>query len=162
MVSVMAVGKIETFGDGKPYVAAGDLRNFFAWLIDFVVYLFGFVVGFVILAVVDLNKDLDDSVIAIAALSLLVVVPVLYGLFYTNGRGLGAVCTGTQLVRHRDGSRLGAKGPWAMLVRTVLLPLLIGAVVIGGVGPGGSPVRVNIDVARTRELRATPMSSGRF
>lgn len=161
MVSGMAAGKIETFGDGTPYVPAGDLRSFFAWLIDFVVYVFGFAVGFVALAVVDLNRDLDANVITISALSLLVVVPVLYGLFYTNGRALGAVCTGTRLVRHRDGSRIGAKGPWAMLVRTFLLPLLIAAVVIGGVGPSGTQVRVNINVARTRELRATPMSSGR-
>jgi len=153
MVSGMAAGKIETFGDGTPFVPAGELRRFFAWVIDFLVYVFGFAVGFVVLAVVDRARDFSDDVLAISAISLLFVVPLLYGLFYTNGRGLGAVVTGTQLVRHADGSRIGAKGPWAMLVRTVLLPLLIIAVVVGGGGPGGSPARTNIDVARTRGLR---------
>lgn len=150
----MAAGKIETFDNGTPYVVAGGWAGFFTWLIDFVVYLFGVMVGFVTLAVATRSRELDGGVIVLIMLGLLVGVPILYGLFYTNGRALGAVLTGTRLVRHRDGGRIGAKGPWAMLIRSLLLPVLLLAMVFGGGTVGGSMVRVSIDVARTRRLHA--------
>lgn len=68
-----------------------------------------------------------------------------------------AVLTGTRLVRLSDGGRIGSKAPWAMTVRTVLLPLLIGTFVVGAVAggsPPGSPVRVSIDRRDTGRRRA--------
>jgi hypothetical protein len=84
---------------------------------------------------------------------------VLYGLCYGNGRALGAVITGTQLVRIKDGGRVGGKACWAMLVRTLLMPLLFVVVVVGALGggggsPSGSLARTSIDPAATRQLHA--------
>lgn len=145
-----------TFGNGTPYVQARTWRRFLAWLVDFIVYLLGVVAGFVVLAAVFRNADLADGVLVGFVLGLLFVVPLLYGLCYRGGRALGAVLTGTRLVRLSDGGRIGAKGPWAMLIRTVLLPLLL-IVVIGGVlgggggaAPGGSQTRVSVDARRGR------------
>jgi hypothetical protein len=80
----------------------------------------------------------------------------LYGWFYGNGRGVGALLTDTRLVRARDGSRVGlAKAGWAMLIRTLLIPLAL----LGALGGGGSVdaggVRVSIDVPATARLRTT-------
>ncbi|GAA2272731.1 hypothetical protein GCM10009853_028160 [Glycomyces scopariae] len=149
----MATGKIETFGDGTPYIPAGGWRVFFAWIVDFTVYLVGVVVGFVSLAAMDLVVDLGDNIPVFGLLGLLFGVPLLYGLCFRNGRGLGAVWAGTRLVRRSDGGRIGAKGPWAMLVRTILLPLLIIGVVAGGGYAPDMIKRVSIDVARTRRLQ---------
>jgi hypothetical protein len=148
------VGKVERFGDGTAYVRAGDLAMAVTWLVDFVVFVVGVAVGILVLAAVDNAQDLDDGVVALGLLALLFGVPLLYGLFYTNGRALGAVLTGTRLVRARDGGRIGAKGPWAMLVRTILLPVLFVAIALGEFVSVGSLARVSIDVARTRRLHA--------
>ncbi len=95
----------------------------------------------------------DDKTLLLVLVALPVVVPPLYGLCYGNGRALGAVLTGTRLVRLRDGGRIGPKAPRAMAVRTLLLPLLLVAVVVGGPA-GGSLVRMSIDDDGTRRLRA--------
>lgn len=151
----MATRKIETFGDGTPYMAAGAGAGFLAWLIDFVVYLFGFAVGFVALAGVLSSEEISGGVVLGILGGLLFGVPVLYGaLFYRGGRALGGVMTGTRLVRMADGGRIGAKGPWAMTVRTILLPaMIIGALAGGGVVSVGQK-RVSIDVERTRRMLA--------
>lgn len=144
--------KLKAFSNGARYVEAGEGAKFLTWLIDFVVYLLGVAVGVVAVAMVDRSQGLGGGVIALALLALLFVVPVVYGLFYFNGRGLGAVMTGTRLVRLEDGGRIGAKGPWAMLIRTVLLPLLILGAVLGGGVADGTLKRVSISVKRTRRL----------
>ncbi|MEV0651001.1 RDD family protein [Phytomonospora sp. NPDC050363] len=149
----MAARKFETFGNGTPYVPAGPWAMFFAWLIDFVVFVLGFAVAFVVAAGVLAGRDLSGGVILAVTGGLLFAVPLVYGLFYTGGRALGAVLTGTRLVRTRDGGRIGAKGPWAMLVRTILLPLLLVAVMVGGGYAPGSLKRISIDAARTHRLR---------
>jgi hypothetical protein len=150
--------KIRTFGNGTPYMPAGGWAALFAWLIDFVVFVLGFAFAFVVLAGIDQARpeaqQLDSGTLVVVLLVLLFATPLVYGLWFRDGRALGGVCTGTRLVRTRDGGRIGAKGPWAMLVRTILLPLLIAAVVTGGgLGPGGEPPRTSIDVARTRRLQ---------
>lgn len=150
----MAATKVEAFADGTRYVPAGGWALFFAWFVDFAVFTLGVAAGFVALALVDRSQGLGDAAVTIAALALPFAVPLLYGLCYADGRALGAVVTGTRLVRLRDGGRLGAKGPWAMLIRTVLLPLLVVAVVAGGGYAGGSLKRGSIDIARTRRLHA--------
>ncbi|MDN3239606.1 RDD family protein [Glycomyces tritici] len=154
----MAASKIQTFGNGTPYIPAGGWASLFAWLIDFVVFVLGFAFAFVAFVIVDQSRpetqQISDGGAVIIALVLLFAVPLVYGLWFRNGRALGGACTGTRLVRNRDGGRIGAKGPWAMLVRTILLPLLVAAVVTGGgLGPGGEPARTSIDVARTRRLQ---------
>ncbi|MFG3341182.1 RDD family protein [Glycomyces sp. NPDC048151] len=149
----MATDRVKAFGNGTRYVEAGGWARFFAWLIDAVIVLFGLLVGTGALAAADNALQIGGGAIAVGMLVLLFAVPLLYGLCYTNGRALGALATGTRLVRVRDGGRIGAKGPWAMVVRTVLLPLLIIAVFVGGT-VDGSFVRTSIDVARTRGLPA--------
>ncbi|MET9315381.1 hypothetical protein ABZX12_26505 [Kribbella sp. NPDC003505] len=80
----------------------------------------------------DPNKGAGAGVIAIA---LIVVLPLLYGWLYADGRGIGALLTGTRLVRVKDGSRVGlAKAGWAMLIRTLLMPLAFWAAVGGSGG----------------------------
>jgi hypothetical protein len=150
--------RIEAFDNGTLYVAAGAGARFVAWLIDLVVFVVGVGLGFVALSVVYVAAGLPTRTAALPALSLLVVVPLLYGLCYGDGRALGALLTGTQLVRVKDGSRVGGKACWAMLVRTLLLPLLLIAVVVGALGGAGSApgslVRTSIDRNATRQLHA--------
>ncbi|MEV4416535.1 RDD family protein [Catellatospora sp. NPDC049609] len=156
-----AVQRLAAFDDGTLYVRAGEVRRFLAWLIDFVVYLLGVGVGVVVVSLVRVTSGLSDGAVTVLALSLLFVVPMLYGLIYGNGRALGAVLTGTQLVRVKDGGRVGAKACWAMLIRTLLMPLLLIAVIVGALGntggeaPAGSPARVSIDRGATRRLQAS-------
>ena len=157
--------RVEPFGDGRRYVAAGEWMRLLAWLVDFVVVVFGLGIGIVALALVDLQVDLGNGVLALALLGLVFGVPLVYGLFYGNGRVLGAVLTGTQLVRLKDGGRLGFWAPWAMLVRILLLPLLIIGVLVGSFGggggsPPGSFVRVSLDVDATHRLRAAESAAG--
>ncbi|MGC7095163.1 RDD family protein [Amycolatopsis lurida] len=138
----------------KPYVEARTWRQFLAWLVDFTVFLLGSLVGVVVLSLVDRSAHLAGGVLVLSMVAILIGVPLLYGLCcYRNGRALGAVLTGTRLVRAADGGRIGGKAPWAMLVRTVLMPLLLVAVIVGaltggGTGPGGSQVRVTVDARR--------------
>ncbi|MEU7715314.1 hypothetical protein AB0B03_25635 [Micromonospora chalcea] len=80
-----------------------------------------------------------------------------YGLCYGNGRALGALLTGTQLVRAKDGGRIGLKACWAMLVRTLLMPVLVVVLVVTAFSTGssdapGSLVRTTIDPDATRRL----------
>jgi hypothetical protein len=82
------------------------------------VFVLGVGVGVVVVAVVDLTADLDDGTILVCLIAVLFLMQLLYGTCYRNGRALGAVLTGTQLVRVADGGRIGRKAPWAMLVRT--------------------------------------------
>ncbi|MFD0206256.1 hypothetical protein ACFVG9_36355 [Saccharothrix carnea] len=152
-----AAARIEPFGDGTLYIRAGALRQLFAWLVDFVVFLLVVGLGLVIVSVPYSSGAVDDNQLVVFFLVTPLAAPLLYGLCYGNGRALGAVLTGTQLVRLSNGGRVGWKAPWAMMVRTVLLPLLIGTFVVGaaaGGSPPGSPVRVSIDRRDTGRLRA--------
>jgi RDD family len=145
--------RVEAFKDGSLYVRAGEGVRLLAWVVDFVVFVLSVAIGIVVIAGIDSAVDLDDNVVALSLIGALVLAPLLYGLLcYRNGRALGGVTTGTRLVRASDGGRIGAAGPWAMFVRTLLLPLLIVAVVLGGTSPGGSLSRVAVDAAATREL----------
>ncbi|GAB2926054.1 hypothetical protein GCM10027280_11690 [Micromonospora polyrhachis] len=151
--------RVEAFRNGTLYVRAGAGAQFLAWLIDVMVFVFGIGVCVVALALVAKAKDLSDDAVTLLALSSFFVVPILYGLCYGNGRALGAVLTGTQLVRFRDGGRVGFKACWAMLVRTALMPLLFIAVMssaftTGSAAVPGSAVRICIDRAATRQLYA--------
>lgn len=151
--------RLAAFGNGTLYVQAGAGALFLAWLVDFVVYVLGVGVGFVVVSYVYVTADLSDGALLLLLVSLLFVVPLLYGLCYGNGRALGAVLTGTQLVRIKDGGRVGGKAGWAMLVRTLFMPLLFIVVVGGTLGgggpaPGGSLARTSIDPAATRQLHA--------
>ena len=143
--------RLDTFQDGTFYVTAGDLARPLSWLVDFGVFVLLAGGGFVALAVA--APDVSVDVVALAMLGLLVGMPVLYGLCYGNGRALGAVLTGTRLVRVKNGHRLGAGACWAMLVRTVLLPPLTIAMMVGG-SFYGSVRRISIDDATTRQLHA--------
>ncbi|MQM26224.1 RDD family protein [Glycomyces albidus] len=149
----MAKTRIERFGNGVPYVPA-RWTGFFAWLIDFIVFVVGLAAGTAALAVLAESQRLGGGVVALGLLALLFAVPMLYGLCYWNGRALGALLTGTRLVRTSDGGRIGGKAPWAMFIRTVLLPLAVVATLTGGGSPPGTLRRVSIDIAATRRLHA--------
>jgi len=161
LLGARTAARIDSFPDGALYVGAGDLRRLLAWLVDFVVFLLAVGVGLVAVSVPYADGKVDDGQLALAAIALLVLVPPLYGLCYGNGRALGAVLTGTRLVRLSDGGRIGLKAPWAMTVRTVLLPLVIVSTVLGAAGgsPPGSPVRTSIDSRSTRRLHAAGLRS---
>ncbi|ONI87653.1 hypothetical protein ALI22I_20745 [Saccharothrix sp. ALI-22-I] len=151
--------RLAAFDNGTLYVQAGDGAQFLTWLVDFVVFMLGVGLGFVVMSVVYVQTGFSDGTLTLLMLSWLFTVPLLYGLCYGNGRALGAVLTGTRLVRIKDGGRVGGKACWAMLVRTLLLPLLLIAVVVGALGgvgssPSGSPARTSIDVDATRRLHA--------
>ncbi|MFI7063790.1 hypothetical protein ACIBL3_22580 [Kribbella sp. NPDC050124] len=150
--------RVEPFGNGERYVRAGQWPQALAWLVDLGMIVLGVGVGFVALALVDVQVDLTNGALTLALLGLLVGAPLGYGLFFGNGRALGGVVAGTQVVRLKDGGRLGFSAPWAMLVRIQLLPLLIIGVLVGSLaGGGGSPpgslVRGSLDVDATRRLR---------
>lgn len=144
--------RLDTFEDGTFYVSAGEWARLLAWLVDVVVFVLCAGGGFVALVVA--NPVVSNNVAALTMVGLLVGVPMLYGLFFGNGRALGAVLTGTRLVRLKNGHRIGAAACWAMLVRTVLFPLLLIAFTVGGsIGPG-SLSRISIDDDTTRKLHA--------
>ncbi|TQM78851.1 RDD family protein [Saccharothrix saharensis] len=152
-----AAARVEAFPDGTLHVRAGELRRALAWLVDFAVYLLLVGVGLVALTVPHGSGKIDDGGFALGAVAVLLLAAPLYGLCYGNGRALGAVVTGTRLVRLSTGGRIGFPAPWAMTVRTVLLPLLIASFVVGALASGsppGSPSRTSIDDRSTRRLRA--------
>jgi hypothetical protein len=106
--------RLDRFGNGALYVKAADGKLFLAWLVDFLVFLLGVAVGVVVLATVDLKVDIDNGTIALCLIAILFLVPLLYGgLCYRNGRALGGVIVGIQLVRLADGGRIDGKAPWA-------------------------------------------------
>jgi hypothetical protein len=148
--------RLATFGDGGLYVKVGRWARFLAWLVDFVVFVLGIGVGVIVVAVVDLAANLDNGTILVCLIAVLFLMQLLYGTCYRNGRALGAVLTGTQLVRVADGGRIGRKAPWAMLVR-ILMPLLVIGAIVGALGGGGNvadpTVRVSVDARATRQLR---------
>lgn len=151
--------RVEPLGNGGRYVRAGQWPLIFSWLIDFVVFVIVLVVGVVVLV----SLGLDDQQLGLGAVLLVPGAPLLYGVFYGNGRSIGAVLTGTRLVRLKDGGRLGLAGPWAMLVRLLLLPFLMVIVLIGafsgGTGsPPGSLRRGSIDAEATDRLWAAEQS----
>lgn len=150
----MAPKQAESFGNGTRYIPASDLASFLAWLVDFLVFALVLATGILVLAGVDLSVNLSGTAVGFGAFGLLFALPLLYGLWYGNGRALGAVLTGTRLVRLSDGGRIGRKGPWAMFIRLVLLPLVFIAIAAGGGVVSGSLKRASIDVARTRQLHA--------
>lgn len=144
--------RLDRFGDGTLYVEAGGWARLICWFADFVVFALLAFIGLGVFALA--FPDVPGGVALLIMLALLFGAPMLYGLLYGNGRALGAVLTGTRLVRVKDGGRIGAAGPWAMLVRTVLFPGMIIGVLSGGGYAPGSPSRTSIDEAATRRLHA--------
>ncbi|UMO99816.1 hypothetical protein [Amycolatopsis sp. EV170708-02-1] len=145
--------RLGAFDDGTLYVSASGWAEFAAWIVDFAVYLLCAGIGFVVFAVATRDSAVSGNASLLTLLGLLIGVPVLYGLFFGDGRVLGAALTGTRLVRIRDGGRIGAAACWAMFVRTVLFPLLLVAMVLAGSGGVGSVRRVSIDDEATRRVR---------
>lgn len=157
VLGARAAGRVEAFPDGSLHVRAGGPRRFLAWLVDFAVFALAAGAGLVALSVPYGRDAFDSSTLTLLAVAVLIAVPPLYGLCYRNGRALGGVLTGTRLVRIADGGRVGLKGPWAMTVRTTLLPLLLLGVVVGSLAAGaplGSPVRTSVDHRATARLHA--------
>lgn len=145
--------RLDTFKDGTFYITAGGWARLLSWFVDVAVVVLCAVGGAAALAVA--KPETPNSTVGLTAFGLLVGVPVLYGLFFGNGRALGAVLTGTRLVRVKNGHRIGAAACWAMLVRTVLLAPLLIAMMFEGAMNVGSLRRISIDDDATRQLHAT-------
>jgi hypothetical protein len=143
--------RLDTYEDGTFFVSAGDWARLLSWFVDFLVYVLCAVGGFVTLAVA--IPVVPANVAALALIGLLLGVPVLYGLFYGNGRALGAKLTGTRLVRIKSGDRIGAAACWAMFVRILLFPTMLIVMTLSG-SFEGSLRRISIDEAATRQLHA--------
>jgi hypothetical protein len=152
-----AAKRLGAFRNGVLYVKAGRWARFLAWLVDVVVIVLGMAVGVIVAVGVALAANLDNGTGALIGIATLFLAPLLYGgLCFRNGRALGAVLTGTQLVRTKDGGRIGGWASWAMLVR-ILYPLLIIFAIIGALGGGGNAPgsdRVSVDPRAIRQLHA--------
>lgn len=152
--------RIEPLGDGRRYVRPGVWVLFLAWLVDFIVVVSAQVIGLLALLERDRQVGLSTGPAWLGLIGLVFGVPLVYGLIYGNGRALGGLLTGTRLVRLKNGRGPGFWAPWAMLVRTVLLPFLIFAFLWGsfdGGGPGGPPGsfrRASLDIDATQRLWA--------
>jgi hypothetical protein len=151
--------RLDMHRDGTLYVTAGGWALLLSWLVDFVVVVLGMGVGFV--AAVIAYPDVPDDVGLLITIGLLVGVPMLYGgLCYRNGRALGAVLTGTRIVRVKNGRRLGATAWWGMFARTVLFPpwlILFPVFVIAAMFEQvdlSLRSRISIDPGVTRQLHA--------
>ncbi|OZB83946.1 MAG: hypothetical protein B7X41_11975 [Microbacterium sp. 14-71-5] len=143
-----AAKRVRAFEDGTLYVDSTMSGALLAWLIDSVVLS---VVAVAVAILYGTTADDPDSAVGavVIGLALIVVLPFAYGWAFRDGRALGGLLTGTQVVRMKDGSPVGlAKAGWAMLIRTVFLPFLFWAA-FDGVGQ----VRVSIDRAATAQLR---------
>ncbi|NUT08763.1 MAG: hypothetical protein HOV76_35380 [Hamadaea sp.] len=152
-----AAKRLAMFGDGTLYIRAGEGMRFLAWLIDLIVYAVIAVLGLVAVSVAYSTGKISDGKLVGLLAAVVVGTPVLYGLFFGDGRVLGGVLTGTHLVRNADGARVGYRACWAMTVRLLLIPLLFVAVVTAastGVGGSGPAVRVCVDREATRRLHA--------
>lgn len=112
--------RVQAHRNGALYVESTWSGALLAWLVDSVLVNGTAVALGVLYYVRSTNPDKSAGAVVIA-ITLLFVLPLLYGWFYGNGRGIGALLTGTQLVRLADGSRVGlGKAGWAMLIRTLL------------------------------------------
>jgi hypothetical protein len=142
--------RIEPLGDGRRYVRATPGALVAAWIVDFLVFLLTLVGGTVALMVSESQGTINAEAAALGIIALIFGIPLVYGVFYGNGRALGALLTGTRLIRVKDGGRLGFWAPWAMLVRVLLLPILV-ASMFGNLPPGDLR-RASMDVDATRAL----------
>ncbi|MEE3918053.1 hypothetical protein V2I01_03585 [Micromonospora sp. BRA006-A] len=150
--------RIAMFGNGTLYVKAGTMAQVMSWLIDFVVYLFAVAVGVVALSVLDRAVTLSGGASPGGARVVRTGAGSLRPLLRRRPRARRGL-TGTQLVRVRDGSRIGVKACWAMLVRTLFMPVLSVVLVVlafstGSADAPGSLVRASIDPDATRRLHA--------
>jgi hypothetical protein len=149
--------RLAMFHNGVIYVNPGGWARFLGWLVDVVVSVLGMGIGVVVAGGVALAADLDNGTGALIAIAMLFLAPLLYGgLCFRNGRALGGVLAGTQVVRIKDGGRIGGWASWAMLVR-ILYPLLIIFAIIGALGGGGNAPgsdRVSVDPRAIRQLHA--------
>ncbi|GAB6859424.1 RDD family protein [Microbacterium xylanilyticum] len=141
--------RLRAFEDGTLYIDSTSSAAFVAWLVD-AVLVNGMAIGLAVLYGMRSTDPYAAAGAGVIALALLVLLPLCYGWAYRNGRALGGLLTGTRLVRMKDGSRIGfAKAGWAMLIRTLLMPIAFWATL-----DGLSQVRVSIDDAATQRLRA--------
>jgi hypothetical protein len=149
--------RLAMFHNGVLYVNPGRWARFLGWLVDVVVSVLGMAVGALVAVGVARAAGLDNRAAGGIGLAMLFLAPLLYGgLCFRNGRALGGVLAGTQVVRIKDGGRIGGWGSWAMLGR-VLFPLLVIGAIIGALGGGGTAPgsdRVSVDPDAIRRLHA--------
>jgi hypothetical protein len=140
------------FGDGTLYSQSIG-RSITAWLIDAVV-----IVGVAIAIALSYyhGHRYDQGAIGTMIFILIsgtLVVPFVYGWFYSNGRAIGGLVTGTRLVRAKDGSKIGLLGAgWALFIRFWIgFDFIFGA--LNGSDVFENPARVSIDSKATQQLR---------
>lgn len=147
-------GRLCLFDDNTLYVNAPPGRAFLAWLVDALV-VWGTAVALGVAYL--LSSSAPDAGVGAVVITvvLLLVLPFVYGCCYANGRALGAVLTGTRLVRLRDGGRIGwVRAGGVMLIRVILVPVGLVGMLAGGDFTGGSVRRTSIDDRATAQLWA--------
>jgi len=149
--------RVKAFRNGGLYVDSTVGAALWSWFVDSVL-VNGTAVGVGVLYFVSSSAGDRGTGAVVITVALMIVLPLLYGWCYADGRALGARLAGTRSVRVADGRRIGPwKAGWAMLVRTLLLPFIFW-VALGEVTDIGE-VRVSIDESATRRLRETGITS---
>lgn len=143
--------RVKAFRNGDLYVDSTVGAALWSWFVDSLL-VNGVAVGLGVTYFVSSSAVDRGTVAVVIAAVLMIVLPLLYGWCYADGRALGARLAGTRSVRVADGGRIGVgKAGWAMLIRTLLLPFIFW-VALGEVTDIGE-VRVSIDESATRRLR---------
>jgi len=149
--------RLAMFRNGVLYVNPGGWARFLGWLVDVVVSVLCMAVSVLVAVGVARAAGLDNRTAGGIGIVTLFLAPMLYGgLCFRNGRALGGVLTGTQVVRIKDGGRIGGWAAWAMLMR-FLYPLLAIGMIAGALGGGGTVPdsdRVSVDARAIRRLHA--------
>lgn len=142
--------RVRAFRNGDLYVDSTVGAALWSWFVDSLL-VNGTAVGLGVAYFLSSPGDRGTIAVVITA-AMMIVLPLLYGWCYADGRALGARLAGTRSVRVADGGRIGVgKAGWAMLIRTLLLPFIFW-VALGEVTDIGE-VRVSIDESATRRLR---------
>jgi hypothetical protein len=138
--------RTKKLGNGRPVVESSGWQSLGAWAVDFSLVA---VLAAVASAAVAASATGTAGQTAVAAVTVWIVVPWLYGFCCPNGLSLGSLASGTAVVRFDTGGRLGIwRAGWVMFARMVLFPVVILLVVLaaaGGSGPSG-------DGPKTRHL----------
>ena len=138
--------RTKKLGNGAPVVESSGWQTLGAWAVDFGVVA---VLAAVASAAVAGSLTGTAGQAAVAALTVWVAAPWLYGCCCANGLSLGSLASGTVVVRFDTGGRPGFwRAGWVMFARMVLFPVVILVIVLAAAG-GSSP---SGDGPKTRHL----------
>lgn len=136
-------------GNGTSVVKASAWQQIGAWFVDFSVVAIVAAVAYVVVAG-SLEGTTGKAVLA--ALAGWIGAAWIYGLCCFGGKSLGALASGTRVVRFSTGTAPGVwRAGWVMFSRTVLFPivgLVLFVAAVGGANPtmnGPKPRHITVD-----------------